>query len=79
VTITAYKILRRYANTDTSRELTCYGTATDLEEAVRLASYLSEMAEQHPKGWGCEEVLVEKVMSEVVLRLRPKQRKDDEE
>lgn len=79
MTITAYKILRRYANRDTSRELTCYGTATDLEEAVRLATYLSEMAEQHPKGWGCEEVLVEKVVSDVVLRLRPKQRKDDEE
>lgn len=76
MTITAYKILRRYANTDTSRELTCYSTTTDLEEAVRLASYLSEMAEQHPKGWGCEEVLVEKVVSEVVLRLRPKQQKD---
>lgn len=76
MTITTYKILRRYANQDTSKELSHYSTATDLEEAVLLATYLNEMAEQHPKRWGCDEVLVEKVVSDVVLRLRPRQRKD---
>lgn len=79
MTITAYKILRRYANQDTTKELSCYSTTTDLEEAVRLATYLNEMAEQNPKGWGCQEVLVEKVVSDVVLRLRPKQQKDGKE